>query len=237
MKVFPSIDLLGGKAVRLEEGRRERVTVFHDHPVELVAEFARDGIERLHLVDLDGAFGEARQAALIAEIVKASPLPVQVGGGIRDRATLETVFGLGAAFAVLGTAAIRSPKFVEEACSAYPGKVIVAVDARHGIVSVDGWTEDGGITAIELGRRAEGWHAAALLYTDVDRDGMVGGPNVDATVALARSVDCPVIASGGVGSLDDLRRLRDTKIISAVVVGRALYDHRFSLADAVKASL
>jgi len=237
MKVFPSIDLLGGKAVRLEEGRRERVTVFHDHPVELVAEFARDGIERLHLVDLDGAFGEARQAALIAEIVKASPLPVQVGGGIRDRATLETVFGLGAAFAVLGTAAIRSPKFVEEACSAYPGKVIVAVDARHGIVSVDGWTEDGGITAIELGRRAEGWHAAALLYTDVDRDGMVGGPNVDATAALARSVDCPVIASGGVGSLDDLRRLRDTKIISAVVVGRALYDHRFSLADAVKASL
>jgi phosphoribosylformimino-5-aminoimidazole carboxamide ribotide isomerase len=236
VKVFPSIDLLGGKAVRLEEGRRDRVTVFRDKPVELVDEFAYDGIERLHVVDLDGAFGEARQGDLIAQIVKASPLPVQVGGGIRDRAALDIVFGYGASFVVLGTAAIRAPTFVEEACLAYPGKVIVAVDARHGIVAVDGWTADGGITAIELGRRAEGWQAAALLYTDVDRDGMVGGPNVDATAALARSVDCPVIASGGVGSLDDLHRLRDTRIISAVVVGRALYDHRFSLADAVKAS-
>jgi phosphoribosylformimino-5-aminoimidazole carboxamide ribotide isomerase len=236
VKIFPSIDLLGGRAVRLEEGKRDRVTVFRDRPVELVDEFARDGIERLHLVDLDGAFGEPRQGELIAQIVKASPLPVQVGGGIRDRAALDTVFGYGAAFVVLGTAAIRAPKFVEEACLAYPGRVIVAVDARHGIVAVDGWTSDGGITAIELGRRAETWHAAALLYTDVDRDGMVGGPNVDATAALARSVDCPVIASGGVGSLDDLHRLRDTKIISAVVVGRALYDHRFTLAEAVKAS-
>jgi phosphoribosylformimino-5-aminoimidazole carboxamide ribotide isomerase len=233
MKLFPAIDLLGGRAVRLEEGRRERATVFHERPIELVAELAADGADRLHVVDLDGAFREPRQSEQIASIVKASPLPVQVGGGIRDRAALDAVLGYGAAFVVLGTAAIRAPAFVEEACRAHPGKVIVAVDARHGIVAVEGWAESGGITAIDLGRRAEAWGAAALLYTDVGRDGMVSGPNVDATAALARAVDCEVIASGGVGSLDDLVHLRDTGI-PAVVVGRALYDKRFTVAEAAR---
>jgi phosphoribosylformimino-5-aminoimidazole carboxamide ribotide isomerase len=231
MKLLPAIDLLSGRAVRLEEGKRERATIYHERPVELVGELGE--ADRLHVVDLDGAFGEARQRELIAQIIKASPVPVEVGGGIRSRDTLETVLELGAAFIVLGTAAIRTPAFVEEACQAHPGKVIVAVDARHGIVAVDGWTHSGGITAIDLGRRAEGWGAAALLYTDVDRDGMVGGPNIDATAALARAVDCEVIASGGVASLDDLAKLRDIGI-PAVVVGRALYDRRFTLAEAVR---
>ncbi len=233
MKLFPAIDLLGGRAVRLEVGRRESATVFHENPVELVATLAHDGADRLHVVDLDGAFGEPRQLALVAAIVAASPIPVEVGGGIRDRAAVESVLGLGAAFVVLGTAAVRDPAMVMEVCRAYPGQIIVAVDARDGIVAVDGWTSSGEVTAIELGQRAASWGAAALLYTDVARDGLRGGPNVAATSLLGHRVPCDVIASGGVGELDDLVRLRDAGIF-AVVVGRALYDHRFSVADAAR---
>ena len=231
MKLFPAIDLLGGKAVRLEEGDRTRSTVFHDHPVELVASLAHDGADRLHVVDLDGAFGEPRQLELVRAIVAASPIPVEVGGGIRDRAAVESVLRLGAGFVVLGTAAVRDPALVEAVCRAYPGQIIVAVDARDGIVAVDGWTTSGGVTAIELGTRAAAWGAAALLYTDIARDGLRHGPNVAATAALARAVGCEVIASGGVGELDDLVRLRDANI-PAVVVGRAIYDKRFTVAEA-----
>lgn len=234
MKLYPAIDLLGGKAVRLEEGRRDRATVFHDDPVQLVAELAADGADRLHVVDLDGAFaGAPQQVQLVEKIVAASPLPVEVGGGIRDRAAIDRVIELGAAFVVLGTAAVRSPALVEQACRAYPGRVIVAVDARDGVVAVDGWTASGDITAIELGKRAAGWGAAALLYTDVSRDGLHVGPNVEVTAQLARAVDCEVIASGGVGSLDDLARLRAAGI-AAVVVGRAIYDRRFTVAEAAR---
>lgn len=232
MKLYPAIDLLGGKAVRLEEGRRDRATVFSDTPVELVSQLARDGADRLHVVDLDGAFaGSPQQHALIRAIVEASPLPVEVGGGIRDRAAIDAVVAIGAAYVVLGTAAVRSPELVEAACRAYPQRIIVAVDARDGVVAVDGWTATGNVTAIELGKRAAGWGAAALLYTDVARDGLHVGPNVDATAELARAVACEVIASGGVGSLDHLRALRDAKI-AAVVVGRAIYDKRFTVAEA-----
>jgi phosphoribosylformimino-5-aminoimidazole carboxamide ribotide isomerase len=235
VKLFPAIDLLGGHAVRLEEGKRDRATVFHDRPIELVAELAQGGADRLHVVDLDGAFGEPRQLDLIAAIIAASPIPVEVGGGIRDRDALDRVIALGAAFVVLGTAAVRSPALVEHACRSYPNRIIVAVDARDGVVAVDGWTASGGITAFELGARAAGWGAAALLYTDVARDGLGGGANVAATAALARSAGIEVIASGGVGSLDDIAALRRAGI-TAVVVGRALYDGRFSVADAVRAA-
>ncbi len=235
MKLFPAIDLLGGRAVRLEEGKRDRATVFHDRPVELIAQLARDGADRLHVVDLDGAFGEPRQLELIAQLVAASPIPVEVGGGIRDRQAIDALLARGAAFVVLGTAAVRAPALVEDACRAYPGRIIIAVDARDGVVAVDGWTTSGGITAIELGQRAAGWGAAALLYTDVARDGLGSGPNVTATAALARAAGIEVIASGGVGSLADLAALRDAGI-PAVVVGRALYDGRFSVADAVRAA-
>jgi phosphoribosylformimino-5-aminoimidazole carboxamide ribotide isomerase len=232
MKLYPAIDLLGGKAVRLEEGRRDRATVFSERPIELVSQLARDGADRLHVVDLDGAFaGSPQQHALIRELVEASPLPVEVGGGIRDRAAIDAVVAIGAAYVVLGTAAVKSPDLVEAACRAYPQRIIVAVDARDGIVAVDGWTATGNVTAIELGKRAAGWGAAALLYTDVARDGLHVGPNVEATAELARAVSCEVIASGGVGSLDHLRELRDAKI-AAVVVGRAIYDKRFTVAEA-----
>ena len=236
MKLFPAIDLLAGRAVRLEEGRRDRSTVFHDRPVELVAELARGGADRLHVVDLDGAFaGSPQQHELVRAIVRASPLPVEVGGGIRDRAAIEAVLAIGAAYVVLGTAAVRSPALVEEACRAHPGRVIVAVDARDGVVAVDGWTTSGEVTASELGQRAASWGAAALLYTDVARDGLHVGPNVEATAQLARSVSCEVIASGGVGSLDDLIRLREAGI-TAVVVGRAIYDRRFTVEEAARAA-
>jgi len=234
VKLYPAIDLLGGKAVRLEEGRRDRATVFADRPLELVSELARGGADRLHVVDLDGAFaGAPQQIDLVQQIVAASPLPVEIGGGIRDRAAIDAAIALGAAYVVLGTAAVRSPELVEAACRAYPGKLIVAVDARDGVVAVDGWTRTGDVTAIELGTRAAGWGAAALLYTDVARDGLHVGPNVAATAELARAVSCEVIASGGVGSLDDLARLRDAGI-AAVVVGRALYDKRFTVEQAAE---
>jgi len=233
VKLFPAIDLLGGRAVRLEEGKRERATVFHDRPVELVGELARGGADRLHVVDLDGAFGEPRQLGLIAAIVRASPLPVEVGGGLRDRASIDAVLALGAAFAVLGTAAVRDPALVEQVCRAYPGRIIVAVDARDGVVAIDGWTASGGVTASELTARAAGWGAAAVLYTDVARDGLGGGPNVEATAALARAADIEVIASGGVGSLADLAALARAGV-PAAVVGRALYDGKFTVADAAR---
>ncbi len=234
MKLYPAIDLMGGKAVRLEEGRRDRATVFSDRPVELVATLARDGADRLHVVDLDGAFaGSPQQAELIKQIVAASSLPVEVGGGIRDRDAIDAVVALGASFVVLGTAAVKSPALVESACRAYPHQIIVAVDARDGVVAVDGWTASGNVTAIELGKRAASWGCAALLYTDIARDGIHVGPNVEATAELSRAVDCEVIASGGVGSLEDLRKLAAAHI-AAVVVGRAIYDKRFTVAEAAR---
>jgi phosphoribosylformimino-5-aminoimidazole carboxamide ribotide isomerase len=236
VKLFPAIDLLGGRAVRLEEGKRERATVFHDRPIELVAELAQGGADRLHVVDLDGAFGEPRQLTLIAAIVAASPIPVEVGGGIRDRDALERVIALGAAFVVLGTAAVRSPALVEHACRAYPNRIIVAVDARDGIVAVDGWTASGGISAVQLGTRAAGWGAAALLYTDVARDGMLQGLNLDATIALAEAISIPVIASGGLASLEDVRALMQPRAhkLAGAIAGRALYDGRLDPTQALQ---
>jgi phosphoribosylformimino-5-aminoimidazole carboxamide ribotide isomerase len=233
VKILPAIDLLGGRAVRLEAGDRERATIFHDRPLELVAELARDGADLLHVVDLDAAFGEPPQRELVRAIVAASSIPVQVGGGLRDRAAIDDMLASGAARVVLGTAAVSSPELVAEACRACPGRIVVAVDARDGVVAIAGWTASGEVTAIELGRHATSWGAAALLYTDVTRDGLRCGPNVAATEQLQRSVACEVIASGGVGELADLAALRDAHV-AAVVIGRALYERRFTVADAVR---
>jgi phosphoribosylformimino-5-aminoimidazole carboxamide ribotide isomerase len=236
VRVIPAIDLLGGKAVRLEQGRRESATIYHDDPVELVDDFVSAGAERVHVVDLDGAFaGEPAQTALIAELCKASRVPIEVGGGVRDLAHLETLFAAGARLAVLGTAAIKSPAFVEAACRAHPGRVVVAVDAKDGMVAVDGWTEVSDVPAEHLASRAAAWGAAGILYTDISRDGTRTGPNVEATAALATAVRCEVIASGGVGTLDHLAALRDANIAS-VVVGRALYEKRFTLVEAIATS-
>jgi len=233
VKIYPAIDLLGRRAVRLAGGDRARATIYHDDPAALVGELAI--ADRVHVVDLDAAFGEAPQRELVRAIVAASPIPVELGGGLRERAAIEDALALGAAFVVLGTAAVRSPALVEETCCAHPGRVIVAVDAKDGIVAIDGWTKTGEITAAELGARAAGWGASALLYTDIARDGLRTGPNVEATVALQRAVACDVIASGGVGELADVIALRDAGA-RAVVIGRALYERRFTLDEAVGAA-
>jgi len=236
MRVIPAIDLLDGRAVRLREGKKDEVTVYREHPEELVAELAAGGAERIHVVDLDGAFaGARRHADVIARVCAASPVPVQVGGGIRDEATARAVLDAGAAAVVLGTAAVKSPAMVRALCEALPGRVIVAVDAKDGMVAVEGWVETSDVSAIELGRQAAAWGAAGLLYTDVARDGTGVGPNVAATAALAAGVTIDVIASGGVATLDHLRALARAGL-PAVVVGRALYDRRFTLPEAIAAA-
>ena len=239
MIVIPAIDLLDGKAVRLLRGERDSATIYSDRPWELAAEIIAAGADRLHIVDLEGAFSGApvARAAIerIAGAAAAENIPVQVGGGLRDRAAVEAVFAAGARWAVLGTAAVRQPALVRELCAAFPQRIIVAVDARDGVVAIEGWTEAAAVRAEELGRRAAGWGAAALLYTDVARDGTGTGPAVESTAALSRAVPVPVIASGGIGSLDDLRALNAAGVAMAVV-GRALLDRRFTLAEAREAA-
>jgi phosphoribosylformimino-5-aminoimidazole carboxamide ribotide isomerase len=236
MKIIPAIDLIDGKAVRLRKGVRTDVTIYHDHPEQLVAEWIDAGAERIHVVDLDGAFdGARRHADVIARICAASRVPVQVGGGIRDAATARAVLDAGAAAVVLGTAAVKSPTMVRQLCEALTGRIVVAVDALDGMVAVEGWVEASTVSAIELGQQAAAWGAAALLYTDVARDGTGAGPNVAATAALAAAVSIDVIASGGVASLDHLRALAAVGLPS-VVVGRALYDRAFTLPDAIAAA-
>lgn len=222
--------------MRLREGRREDATVYHERPWEVAEQFARDGATAIHVVDLDGAFaGEPRQLDAIARIAAASGLPVQAGGGVRDEAAIVRLLDAGATLVVLGTSAVRDPAFVERACRAHPGRVVVAVDARDGKVAVAGWTEATDVDATELAARAAAWGAAAILYTDIARDGLRTGPNVRATAELQLALGAlPVIASGGISSLADLRALARAGV-QRCVVGRALYDRDFTLAEALVA--
>jgi phosphoribosylformimino-5-aminoimidazole carboxamide ribotide isomerase len=231
MIVIPAIDLLGGKVVRLRAGRREDVTIYHDDPVWFARRWVAAGAQELHIVDLDAAFGEVPQRTLLERLVGEAGVPIQIGGGARDAALLDA----GAARVVLGTAAIREPELVERLCRAHPGRIVVAVDARDGRVSVSGWTETTQVSAEELGGRAAAWGAARILYTDIARDGMREGPNLAATLRLQAAVGgTPVIASGGIGALDDLRALAAAGI-PYCVVGRALYDGVFTLEEALAA--
>ena len=236
MIVIPAIDLLGGRAVRLVRGARESATVFSNEPWALAETLCAAGAERLHVVDLDGAFSGAPVSRLYIErILESVEVPVQVGGGLRDRGSVEAALASGAQWAVLGTAAVKSPDLVSELCWAFPDRIIVAVDAVEGTVAVEGWTAASAVSAVDLGKRAAEWGAAALLYTDVARDGTGSGPAVDSTAALAKAVPIPVIASGGVGSLDDLRALAAAKIPMAVV-GRTLLEGRFTMEQAIEAA-
>ena len=231
MIVIPAVDLRAGRCVRLREGRADRETVFSDDPVATAVGWKARGAERLHVVDLDGAFaGEPRQAALIADIVAAvAPVPVEVGGGLRSLGALEAALETGARWAVVGTRAALDPEFLGEACRKLPGRIIVAVDARDERVAVRGWTEVAATTVTDVGARARDAGAAALLYTDVSRDGTELGPNVESTAALARAVELPILASGGVARLDDLRRLAAIPRVVGTVVGRALYTGAITL--------
>lgn len=236
MILFPAIDLKDGCAVRLERGDMTRATVFNHDPAAQARAFQVQGFEWLHLVDLNGAFaGAPVNAAAVEAILSAVTLPVQLGGGIRDRAAIEAWLGKGIARVVLGTAAVRDPALVREAARAHPGRVAVAIDARAGRVAVAGWAEDSGLEATALARRFEDAGVAALIYTDIARDGLMAGINVAATAALARTVSIPVIASGGLAGLDDLRALMDEAgaDIAGVICGRALYDGRLDPAAAL----
>jgi phosphoribosylformimino-5-aminoimidazole carboxamide ribotide isomerase len=233
--VIPAVDLRGGRAVRLREGRADAETVFSDDPVATAARWAALGAPRLHVVDLDGAFaGEPRQAALVAKIVTAvAPVPVEAGGGLRTLSALEAVLEAGVRWAVIGTRAALDREFLRQACRAHGDRIIVAVDARGARVAVKGWTEVTDETVEDVARRARDAGAGALLYTDVSRDGTGLGPNVEDTAALARAVPMPVIASGGVARLDDLRRLAAVPGVAGCVVGQALYTGAIDLAHAL----
>lgn len=236
--VFPAIDLKGGQVVRLAEGDMARATIYGDDPVAQAQAFADAGAEWLHVVDLDGAFaGQSVNGAAVERIVAAFPGRVQVGGGIRGRAQVDRWLALGAVRVIIGTAALKDPDFVRSAARDLPGRIVVGVDARDGLIATDGWADVSNVRAEDLARRFEDAGVAALLFTDVGRDGLLQGCNVPATVALAQAVDIPVIASGGVADIADIHALRPHVAdgIEGVITGRALYDGRLDLAQAIAA--
>ena len=237
MILYPAIDLKDGQAVRLLRGEMDRATVFNDDPAAQACAFVAAGCDWLHLVDLNGAFaGQPVNAAAVEAILAACPgTPAQLGGGIRDMATIEGWLTKGLARVILGTVAVEDPALVREAARAFPGQVAVGIDARGGRVATRGWAEETEVMATDLARRFEDAGVAAIIYTDIDRDGAMQGPNIPATEALARAVSIPVIASGGVSSLADLIALRDTGVIAGAISGRALYDGAIDLADALAA--
>ena len=237
MILFPAIDLKEGLAVRLEQGDMARATVFNRDPAEQARLFAAQGFAYLHLVDLDGAFaGRPMNAAAVERILATVKIPVQLGGGIRDRATIEAWLGKGVTRVIIGTAAVRDSALVKQAASAFPGRVVVGLDARDGRVAVEGWAATSELSALELARRFEDAGVAAIVYTDVARDGMLKGLNLDSTIALAEAVSIPVVASGGLASIDDVRALLTPRAqkLAGAIVGRALYDGRLDAAEALK---
>lgn len=229
MILFPAIDLKDGQCVRLKLGDMAQATVFNDNPAAQALSFERQGFQWLHLVDLNGAFeGRPVNAKAVEEILKAIKIPVQLGGGIRDIATIEHWLGQGVARVILGTVALRNPEIVTLACQKFPGKIVVGIDAKSGFVAVEGWGESSVLTPIELARRFEDAGVSALIFTDIDRDGILQGINFAKTLELANAVNIPVIASGGLASIDDVKRLLepDCAILEGAISGRAIYDGR-----------
>lgn len=237
MILFPAIDLKGGQCVRLKLGDMAQATVFNDDPAAQARSFEAQGFSWLHLVDLDGAFaGKSVNGKAVESILKAIAIPVQLGGGIRDLSQIEAWLAQGIARVILGTAALRNPELVKDACRKFPGRIAVGIDAKGGKVAVEGWAETAELTAIELARRFEDAGVAAIIFTDVDRDGVLKGINIEATLSLARATRIPVIASGGLASLADIRRLLkpDCAVLEGAISGRALYDGRLDAAEALK---
>jgi phosphoribosylformimino-5-aminoimidazole carboxamide ribotide isomerase len=237
MIVFPAIDLKAGQVVRLAEGDMARATIYGDDPAAQARRFAEAGATHLHVVDLDGSFaGRAENREAVEGIVAAFPGRVQLGGGIRNAAAVEGWLRLGVARVVMGTAALKDPQFVRDMAGAHPGAIVVAVDARDGMVATEGWAAVSDVPVIDLARRFEDAGVASLLFTDIGRDGLLKGCNVEATVALARQCSLPVIASGGVAGIEDIRALapHEKDGIEGVITGRALYDGRLDLGEAIR---
>ncbi|MDG2273681.1 MAG: 1-(5-phosphoribosyl)-5-[(5-phosphoribosylamino)methylideneamino]imidazole-4-carboxamide isomerase [Halioglobus sp.] len=236
MLIIPAIDLKDGQCVRLRQGLMDDSTVFSDDPVAMAARWVEAGCRRLHLVDLNGAFaGEPVNGAVVTAIAAAYPdLPIQIGGGIRTLETIEHYMNAGVSCVIIGTKAVKEPKFVAEACAAFPGKIIVGLDARDGLVATDGWAEVSEVRATDLARRFESDGVAAIVYTDIARDGMMQGVNVEATVAMAQASSIPVIASGGITDIQDIRALMNVAHtgICGAITGRAIYEGTLDVADA-----
>jgi len=226
--LIPAIDLKDGRCVRLRQGRMDDETIFSDDPVEVAGRWVEAGARRLHLVDLNGAFaGEPVNGGVIRAIAKAYPdLPIQVGGGIRDEQTIQAYLDAGVDFVIIGTQAVKEPAFVGRACAVFPGHVIVGLDAKEGMVAIDGWATVTDQEVTELSRRFEQDGVSAIVYTDIGRDGMLTGPNVEATAALANAVNIPIVASGGITDIGDIEALcqADTRNIMGAITGRAIYE-------------
>lgn len=238
MQVFPAIDLKEGKAVRLLQGRMEDATVYAENPVEVASDFARQGAEYLHVVDLNGAFaGQPVNDETIRAIVRSVPLKVEVGGGIRTLERIQELLALGVERVILGTVAVKQPELVAEAVRRFGDRVVVGIDAKDGRVAVQGWAEATDMKAEELGKVMKSVGVRHVIFTDISRDGMLQGPNIESTVTLAQATGLEVIASGGISSLDDLRRLREASLnkaaLEGAIIGKALYAKAFTLQEAL----
>ncbi len=237
MIVIPAIDLKDGKCVRLLQGRKEDVTVYSDNPAEMAEKWVDMGARLLHVVDLDGAFtGEQKNFDSISEIRKEIHIPIEVGGGIRNIGRIETLVDLGVDRIIIGTSAAKDPDMVKDACEKFPGKVLVGIDAKDGKVAVKGWVEITELGAIKFAKQMQDIGAAGIIYTDISRDGMLTGPNIEAMAKMVKAVDIPVIASGGVSKLDDIKNLKKIDNLWGVITGKALYSGALDLKAAIEIS-
>ena len=237
MIIYPAIDLKNGKCVRLYKGDMAEATIYNDDPAAQAHDWARAGFSWLHVVDLDGAVhGSPTNHKAVRDIIRAVDLPIQLGGGIRTHGQIEHWLSEGVSRVILGTAAVRDPELVKRACAEFPGQIAVGIDAREGRVSVEGWVHDANISVADLAAHFEDAGVAAIIFTDIDRDGTGKGVNIESTIQLAQSTSIPIIASGGVGSLDDIRAVKDAAVhgVEGVIVGKAFYNKRIDPQDALK---
>lgn len=236
MIIIPAVDIKDGKCVRLLQGRKDKETVFSDDPIAMAQRWEQEGAERIHVIDLDGAFEKTpKNLPVIERMIKNTTVPIQVGGGIRNRDAIDRYMQAGADRVIIGTEAIRNPDLISESCNLYPDRIVVAIDARRGMVAIEGWVETTRISAVELAKRVENTGVAAVNFTDIHRDGMQTGPNIVETRKLAEAISIPVVASGGVSSLEDIQRLLPLAAVGVVgvITGKALYTGALRLADAI----